>query len=555
MERKWWKEAVVYQVYPRSFNDSTGNGVGDINGILEKIDYIDSLGVDVIWLNPVYKSPNYDNGYDISDYKKIMDEFGTLKDWELLLEELHKRGIKLIMDLVVNHSSFEHEWFIESRKSKDNKYRDYYIWKEGKGEEPPNNWETFFSGSVWELDENTNEYYLHLFAKEQPDLNWENEDLRFEVYEMMKFWLDKGIDGFRMDVINLISKDQSYNDGEIRPDTGLGDGSPYYMNGPRVHEFLKEMNREVLSKYDIMTVGETPGVTTKEAIDYSMESNDELSMVFQFEHVGLDYGDKGKWSPKELDFMELKKVLTKWQVDLNKKGWNSLYYMNHDQPRTVSRFGNDDEFLNESAKLLSMSLLTMKGTPYIYQGDEIGMTNYPFTSIDECKDVEILNRYEVVKERNLDFDEFFEGVKKLGRDNSRTPMQWNSNLNAGFTTGKPWIKVNPNYKEINVEIQKDDSNSILSFYKNMIKFRKDNLALVYGDFIPVNESDKDIFSYIRKEGKEEFLIILNFSENKLSREYDDLGKYKVVMSNYDENIIREDMVELKPYEGLILKKN
>lgn len=554
MERQWWKEAVVYQIYPRSFKDSNGDGIGDIPGIMEKLDYIESLGIDVIWLNPVYKSPNYDNGYDISDYRDIMDEFGTLEEWDELLSALHSRGIKLIMDLVVNHSSLEHKWFIESRKSKDNPYRDYYIWKEGTNGKPPNNWETFFSGSVWELDENTNEYYLHLFTTEQPDLNWENPKVRNEVYDLMKFWLDKGIDGFRMDVINLISKDQSYANGKIKADSGLGDGSPFYMNGPKVHEFLKEMNEEVLSKYDVMTVGETPGITTKEGIAYTAKENKELNMVFQFEHMTADYGNMGKWTPQPFNLKKLKDVLTKWQLDLNDRGWNSLYFMNHDQPRTVSRFGDDGKYRKESAKLLAMCLLSMKGTPYIYQGEEIGMTNYPFEKLEDCQDVEIFNRAKVVKEKNLDFDVFFDGVRKLGRDNSRTPMQWNTTKNAGFTSGKPWLAVNPNYKKINVEKEENCNDSILSFYKKMIQIRKDELGLVYGNFQPLFHEDENIFAYKRLSENEEYLILLNFTKNTIEKEIVSLDTYELLISNYKENNIKDNSIKLKPYEGLILKK-
>jgi len=550
MNRQWWKEAVVYQIYPRSFNDSNGDGIGDIPGIIEKLDYIKSLGVDVIWLNPVYQSPNYDNGYDISDYRDIMDAFGSLEDWEKLLEALHNSGIKLIMDLVVNHSSFEHQWFLESKKSKDNPYRDYYIWKEGKNGEPPNNWETFFSGSVWTLDEATEEYYLHLFTKEQPDLNWENPKVRAEVYDLMKFWLDKGIDGFRMDVINLISKDQRYPNGEVKADSGLGDGSPYYMNGPRVHEYLKEMNTEVLSKYDIMTVGETPGITTKEGIDYTAKGNKELNMVFQFEHMTVDYGKMGKWTPQPFNLKKLKDILTKWQIDLNDQGWNSLYFMNHDQPRTVSRFGDDENYREESAKLLAMCLLSMKGTPYIYQGEEIGMTNYPFEKLEDCHDVEVFNRAKVVQERHLDFKGFFNGVKKLGRDNSRTPMQWDNTKNAGFTSGKPWLAVNPNYKTINVLEEQKTSDSILSFYKKMIQTRKNELGLVYGNFEPLFQEDEDLFVYKRLE----FLVILNFSQKNIHKKIKNIQDYNVLITNYRYNTITREAIELKPYEGIILKK-
>ena len=554
MKRQWWKESVVYQIYPRSFNDSNGDGIGDIPGIIEKLDYIESLGIDVIWLNPVYQSPNYDNGYDISDYREIMDDFGSLKDWEDLLDALHTRGIKLIMDLVVNHSSFEHKWFKASRESKDNPYRDYYIWKEGNNGKTPNNWETFFSGSVWTLDEKTDEYYLHLFTKEQPDLNWENSKLREEVYDLMKFWLDKGIDGFRMDVINLISKDQSYPDGKIKMDSGLGDGSPYYMNGPKVHGYLKEMNQEVLSKYDIMTVGETPGITTKEGIAYTAEENKELNMVFQFEHMTADYGDMGKWTPKPFNLKKLKDVLIKWQIDLNDQGWNSLYFMNHDQPRTVSRFGDDENYREVSAKLLAMCLLSMKGTPYIYQGEEIGMTNYPFQKLEDCQDVEVFNRAKVVAERHLDFNVFFDGVKKLGRDNSRTPMQWDTSENAGFTKGKPWLAVNPNYREINVQRDEKKENSILNFYKKMIKMRKKELGLIYGKFNPLLENDEDLFAYERIFQSNSFLVLLNFSGKNIYRAIKNIKAYDVLISNYDNNQIDKEGMELRPYEGIILKK-
>lgn len=553
MKEQWWKEAVVYQIYPRSFNDSNGDGIGDIPGIIEKVDYIDSLGVDVIWLNPVYQSPNYDNGYDISDYRKIMDEFGTMTDWENLLEALHKRDIKLIMDLVVNHTSHEHQWFKESKKSKDNPYRDYYIWKSGINGQPPNNWETFFSGSVWAYDDTTEEYYLHLFTKEQPDLNWENKKVREEIYDMMKFWLDKGIDGFRMDVINLISKTPEYRDGPIRGDSGLGDGSAYFMNGPRIHEFLKEMNQEVLSKYDIMTVGEMPGITTKEGIDYTKAENEELNMVFQFEHMVFDYGKMGKWTPLEFSLIDFKSIISKWQNDLNDEGWNSVFFMNHDQPRAISRFTNDQRFWSESGKLLAMCLLSLKGTPYIYQGEEIGMTNYPFKSLNECRDVEIINRAKVVKERNLDYDLFFKGVNRLSRDHSRTPMQWNNDEQSGFTSGKPWINVNPNYKEINVNNQKNDPESILSFYKKMIELRKNNKGLIYGNYKDYLFDDPSVFAYERIGSEYSYLVLLNFSEDHQEIKINSKD-YEIFITNMDALSIHQESIELSPYAGVILKK-
>jgi oligo-1,6-glucosidase len=393
MKRQWWKEAVVYQIYPRSFKDSNGDGIGDINGIISKLDYLKELGVDVIWLSPVYKSPNDDNGYDISDYRDIMDEFGTMDDWERLLEEMHNRGLKLIMDLVVNHSSDEHAWFVESRKSKDNPYRDYYIWRPGQDGKEPNNWESNFSGSAWQYDEATGEYYLHLFSKKQPDLNWENPKLRQEIYDMMKFWLDKGIDGFRMDVINFISKEEGLPDAPNPEGKKYVSGGRYFMNGPKIHDYLQKMNREVLSKYDVMTVGEMPGVTVEEAKLYTSENRKEVNMVFQFEHVDLDSGPGGKWDLKPLQLKNLKENITKWQKGLEKEGWNSLYLNNHDQPRMVSRFGNDRKYRVESAKMLATFLHMLKGTPYIYQGEEIGMTNVQFESIDDYKDIETLNMY------------------------------------------------------------------------------------------------------------------------------------------------------------------
>jgi len=395
---------------------------------------------------------------------------------------------------------------------------------------------------------------LHLFTKEQPDLNWENPKVRAEVYDLMKFWLDKGIDGFRMDVINLISKDQRYPNGEVKADSGLGDGSPYYMNGPRVHEYLKEMNTEVLSKYDIMTVGETPGITTKEGIDYTAKGNKELNMVFQFEHMTVDYGKMGKWTPQPFNLKKLKDILTKWQIDLNDQGWNSLYFMNHDQPRTVSRFGDDENYREESAKLLAMCLLSMKGTPYIYQGEEIGMTNYPFEKLEDCHDVEVFNRAKVVQERHLDFKGFFNGVKKLGRDNSRTPMQWDNTKNAGFTSGKPWLAVNPNYKTINVLEEQKTSDSILSFYKKMIQTRKNELGLVYGNFEPLFQEDEDLFVYKRLLADDEFLVILNFSQKNIHKKIKNIQDYNVLITNYRYNTITREAIELKPYEGIILKK-
>jgi oligo-1,6-glucosidase len=558
LERKWWKEAVVYQIYPRSFKDSNGDGIGDIRGIIEKLDYLKELGVDVVWLSPVYKSPNDDNGYDISDYRAIMDEFGTMEDWELMLSEMHKRGIKLIMDLVVNHSSDEHPWFIESRKSKDNPYRDYYIWRPGKDGKEPNNWEACFSGSAWEYDEATGEYYLHLFSKKQPDLNWENPKVRQEVYDMMKFWLDKGIDGFRMDVINFISKVPELPNAENPEGKKYVSGHKYFMNGPRVHEFLQEMNREVLSKYDIMTVGETPGVTPEEGVLYTGEDRNELNMIFQFEHMDLDSGPGGKWDIQPWTLADLKKTMSKWQKELEGRGWNSLYLNNHDQPRVVSRFGDDKQYRVQSAKMLGTFLHMMQGTPYIYQGEELGMTNVRFASIEDYRDIETLNMYkEKVKEYGEDPKEVMEKIYYKGRDNARTPMQWDDSEHAGFTTGTPWIQVNPNYKEINAKIAMADPNSVFHYYKKLIQLRKEHDIIVYGTYDLILEDHPQIYAYTRTLGSEKLVIITNFSSDtpvfKLPEEITYLKK-ELLISNYEVDK-REDIreIQLKPWEARVYK--
>lgn len=548
MERKWWKEGVVYQIYPRSFYDSNGDGIGDLKGVISKLDYLKELGIDIIWLNPVYKSPNADNGYDISDYRDIMDEFGTMEDFDELLCEAHKRGIRIIMDLVVNHTSDEHEWFKKSKESKDNSYRDFYIWKEGKGGKEPNDWKSFFGGPAWELDKKTDEYYLHLFAVKQPDLNWENERVRKAVYDMMKFWLDKGIDGFRMDVINLISKDQNF------PDDKMG-GSVYYANGPRVHEFLKEMNREVLSKYDIMTVGETPSVTPEIARDYVDESQKELNMIFQFELMGIDEGKGGKGDVIPWKAKDFKNVLIKWQEALKDKGWNSLYMNNHDQPRMVSRFGDDKSFRVESAKMLATVLHTLKGTPYIYQGEEIGMTNVSFDSIEDYNDIETLNAYHEKLNEGIPKEILMEVVHKSSRDNARTPMQWDNTLNAGFSKHDPWLKVNPNYKDINATKALKDPNSIFYYYKKLIKMRKEYKSIVYGDF-KAFEVCENVFSYMRTLGDERLFVIVNLKGNNeefiLPSEIK-YNKAEVILSNYDDENKDISNITLKPYEAIVYK--
>ncbi|MBJ9990143.1 glycoside hydrolase family 13 protein [Paenibacillus sp. S28] len=553
MERTWWKEAVVYQIYPRSFKDSDGDGVGDIQGIVSKLDYLQELGVDVIWLSPVYKSPNDDNGYDISDYFEIMDEFGTMQDWTQLLDGLHERGMKLLMDLVVNHTSDEHAWFAESRSSRDNPYRDYYIWRPGKGgNTPPNNWRSFFSGSAWKYDDTTGEYYLHLFSKKQPDLNWDNSKLRQSVYEMMTFWLDKGVDGFRMDVINLISKVPGLpDDGE----DGLGDGSPYFMNGPHVHDYLREMNEQVLSKYDVMTVGETPGVSVEEALKYTGADRKELQMVFQFEHMDVDAGDGDKWTVVPWTLQKLRGVLHKWQTGLAEDGWNSLYLNNHDQPRMVSRFGNDGEYRVPSAKMLATLLHTLKGTPYIYQGEELGMTNIQFNSIEDYRDIEILNMYEErVTQGNADPGTIMEAIHTKGRDNARTPMQWNAGPNAGFTTGTPWIRINPNYKEINAEASMSDPDSVFRYYQRLIALRKQNPVMVYGDYQLMLQDHEQIYAYTRTLGEVIWLIALNFSESAVILELD--GRYsgmkrELIIGNYPEDGMEPE--QLRPYEARVYR--
>ncbi|MFL0266737.1 glycoside hydrolase family 13 protein [Candidatus Clostridium radicumherbarum] len=553
MESKWWKEGVVYQIYPRSFKDSNGDGIGDLRGITQKLDYLKSLGIDIIWLCPVYQSPNDDNGYDISDYRNIMNEFGNMEDFNGLLCEIHKRGLKLLMDLVVNHTSDEHKWFIESRKSKDNPYREYYIWREGKGNNPPNNWGSFFSGSTWKYDESTGEYFLHMFSTKQPDLNWENERVRAEVYDMMKFWLDKGIDGFRMDVINLISKVQGLPDGEKGQNALYGNGFPYAANGPRVHEYLQEMNKEVLSKYDIMTVGETPGVNPETAKLYVNNDRHELNMLFQFELMDIDSG-MDKWDIKPWKLTDFKKIMLKWYEGLKEKGWNSVYLNNHDQPRLISRFGNDKEYRVESAKMLATLLHTWQGTPYIYQGEEIGMTNVHFENIEDYKDLEILNMFKEKISQGISKETIMNGIYEKGRDNARTPMQWNSSINAGFTSGTPWIKVNPNFTEINVEKALGDKNSIYYYYKKLLQLRKQHKVIVYGDIELLEKNNESIFAYTRSFENRKLLVILNFSEKEVEFKLPKSlrsNDFKLIISNYLNKAQTEESKTLRPYEAVV----
>ena len=549
----WWKEAVIYQIYPRSFQDSNGDGIGDLNGVTMRLDYLKKLGIDVIWLSPVYKSPNDDNGYDISDYRDIMTEFGTMEDFDRMLAAAHERGIKIVMDLVVNHTSDEHKWFIESRKSKDNPYRDYYIWKDPKDGHEPTNWGSNFSGSAWKFDETTGQYFLHLFSEKQPDLNWENPKVRDAVYDMMTWWCDKGIDGFRMDVISMISKVQSYPDGELF-DGVYGNANPYVCNGPRVHEFLQEMNRRVLSRYDIMTVGEAAGVTVEEAKRYANNEGTELGMVFHFEHTDGSSNSEsviGKWTVNPPRLTYVRGILNKWQTELEGKAWGSLYWDNHDQPRAVSRFGNDSkEWREVSAKMLATVLHMQKGTPYIYQGEEFGMTNMHFESIDDCRDIEEINAYQqyVTDHKLVDAETMLRCFDTIARDNARTPVQWDDSPNAGFTTGTPWIKVNPNYTEINAEAALADPNSVFYYYQKLISLRHTTPIIVYGTFRPLLPDSEVLYAYEREmDGK-----ILTVAANWTDREqectlFDDLEGEELI-SNYDSH--RTGI--LQPYEARVI---
>jgi oligo-1,6-glucosidase len=555
MERFWWKEAVVYQIYPRSFCDSNQDGIGDLKGILSKLDYLKYLGVNVLWLNPIYKSPNDDYGYDIADYQEIMREFGTMEDFDELLREAHQRGLKILLDLVVNHTSDEHRWFVESRSATDNPKRDFYFWRKGKEGKEPNNWMSYFTGSAWELDSKTDAYYLHLFSKKQPDLNWNNNEVRKSIYEMMNWWLKKGIDGFRMDVINFISKSTDLPD--VRTDKpGYFDGQEYYCTGPREHEFLQEMNREVLSKYDIMTVGETGGITPDDALLYVGNDRKELNMVFQFDLNGIDTEENDSFISRPWKLSDFKQIINKWQTTLEGKGWNSNYLNNHDQPRMVSRFGNDKEYREESAKLLATLNFTLPGTPYIYQGEEIGMTNVTFETIDSYRDIGSLNYYNRHRELgDMTQEELMARIHKRSRDNARTPMQWNADKNAGFSASEPWINVNPNYKKINVEASVADSDSILHYYQNLIALRKNNPVLIYGNFEMLDAENEQIFAYSRTLENQKVLVLLNFSDQYAT--YMAAPGFRctgVAIGNYSDNdsIFSQTMV-LRPYEALVLR--
>ncbi len=552
----WWKKSVVYQIYPKSFHDTTGNGVGDLQGIISRLPYLNKLGVDVIWLTPIYASPQKDNGYDISDYYSIHEEYGTMDDFDELVEKAHQRDIKVIMDVVVNHTSTEHKWFKEARKSKSNPYRDYYIWKDPKADgSPPTNWESKFGGNAWELDEKTGQYYLHLFDVTQADLNWENEKLRKEVYEMMNFWFKKGVDGFRLDVINLISKNQSFpdDDGSIAP----GDGRKFYTDGPRAHEFLHEMNNEVFSKHESLTVGEMSSTTIDHCIQYSNPESKELSMTFNFHHLKVDYPNGEKWALGEMDFLSLKEILSTWQTGMNKgNGWNALFWCNHDQPRVVSRYGNDKEYHKESAKMLATTIHMMQGTPYIYQGEEFGMTDPKFNSIEEYRDVESLNMYNILKEKGMSDQEILEILKRKSRDNSRTPVQWNSSPHAGFTSGTPWIDVASNYKEINAKNALADSDSIFYHYQKLISLRKQYDVITTGNYKLLLENDPQIFAYLRQTFNEKLLVVNNFYDQYtefILPEHVIVEGYNrdILLSNYKDSSLSFESLKLRPYESII----
>ncbi|MFS0880349.1 glycoside hydrolase family 13 protein [Metabacillus niabensis] len=556
MKKAWWKEAVAYQVYPRSFMDSNGDGIGDLQGMISKLDYIKELGIDVIWICPMYKSPNDDNGYDISDYQDILDEFGTMADFDELLAEVHKRGMKLIIDLVINHTSDEHPWFIESRSSKDNPKRDWYIWRDGKDGKEPNNWESIFNGSAWEYDEKTGQYYMHIFSTKQPDLNWKNEEVRHSLYQMINWWLDKGIDGFRVDAISHINKEEGLKD--MPNEKGLKYVPSYekHMNVEGIHKYLKELKEETFVKYDIMTVGEANGVSAdneKDLDEWVGEENGKFNMVFQFEHLTLWDASK----KKKLDVIELKDVLSRWQKGLENKGWNALFIENHDQPRRVSTWGNDEEYWYESATALGAMYFLMQGTPFIYQGQEIGMTNVKFNHIEDYNDVATKNLYRFKREEGMSHKEVMEIIWASSRDNSRTPMQWSSEVNAGFTTGTPWIGINENYKEINVAAQQENNRSVLQFYKNMIRLKKANEVFTYGTYNLILDDHPQIYAYTRTTEDNQVVVFANLSETMATWEEHlafHVHSNDLLLANYEvEDHDSVNVFTLKPYEARVYR--
>lgn len=551
----WKKKAIVYEAYVQSFNDSDGDGIGDLPGLIEKLDYIKNLGANVIWLTPIFKSPLVDNGYDIADYEAINPIYGSMNDFKKLLQQAHERDLKIVMDLVVNHTSDQHKWFKESKKNRNNKYSDYYIWRDPKEDgSAPTNLGSAFGGSAWTYVPERNQYYLHLFAKQQPDLNWDNPQVRNDIYQMMKFWLDMGVDGFRMDSISFISKPSKFEDAPLEDNKEYG--AYYYgsANGPHIHEYLREMNQKVLSKYDVISIGETPHTTAREARLFVEPDRHELDMVFQFEHMHVDYGEFGRYSDVTFKMSDLRNSMTSWQNDLS---WNSNYLGNHDQPRIVSRFGNDSKYRKESAKMLAMVSLLQKGTPFIFQGEEIGMTNLHIKNIDGLKDLEAHNIYSFLKSKGISDKDALKMVNRKTRDNARTPMQWNKEQNAGFSSGNPWIEVNPNYLEINVKKDLQDSNSIYRFYQKLLKLRNNNQVLLDGNYDLITPEDSAIFAYTRSSDKDKVAVICSFVPYKVKYELpeDFVNKNKVILSNYDD---REDMasntIYLRPYEGVVIKR-
>ena len=549
MNRKWWKEAVAYQVYPRSFNDSNNDGIGDLPGVIEKLDYLKDLGIDVIWLSPMYQSPNDDNGYDISDYRAIMDDFGTMEDFDRLLKEVHHKGMRLILDLVVNHTSDEHPWFIESKSSKDNPKREWYIWKDPKEDgSEPNNWESIFNGSAWEYDELTNQYYFHLFSKKQPDLNWDNSEVRNAVFEMMNWWFDKGIDGFRVDAITHIKKTFEAGDLPLPEGKSYAPAFDVDMNQPGIQPWLQEMKDKSLSQYDIMTVGEANGVNPDNAKEWVGEEEGKFNMIFQFEHLGL-------WSTgdSKFDVKSYKTILNRWQKSLEDVGWNALFIENHDQPRRVSTWGDDKQYWYESATSHAVTYFLQQGTPFIYQGQEIGMTNYPFDSIETFNDVAVKNEYNIVKAQGGDVNALLNKYKMENRDNSRTPMQWDQSTNGGFTNGTPWFPVNPNYKTINVEQQIHDPQSILQFYKDLIQLKKSDEIYTYGQFNLVDEDNPNLFAYTRTLNNKKILVVGNLTDqvSKLNVPYLIENEQQVMLHNYSSHVI--DFDKIQPYEAFVIK--
>ncbi|MBD1569316.1 MULTISPECIES: glycoside hydrolase family 13 protein [Aliivibrio] len=541
MEKRWWHNSVVYQIYPRSFCDSNNDGIGDLQGIISKLDYLQGLGIDVIWLSPVYQSPMDDNGYDISDYQAIAAEFGTMEDMKRLMQQAEDRGIKVVMDLVVNHTSDEHAWFVEAKSDKNSQYRDFYIWRDaGENGEAPSDIGSIFGGSAWQWDEENQQYYFHLFSKRQPDLNWENPEVHQKVFDMMNWWIDQGIGGFRLDVIDLIGKEV---DKKITGD------------GERLHPLLQKMNQATFGDKDLLTVGETWGATPESAQLYSDPARHELSMVFQFEHITLLWEDGDKWKPKPLDLTLFKQVMTKWQVELNNKGWNSLFWNNHDLPRVVSKYGCDGQYRVESAKMLATTLHMMKGTPYIFQGEEIGMTNVAFDTLEEYKDIETLNFYRVKTESGVSHESMMKGIHANSRDNARTPMHWDNSDNAGFTQGTPWIKLNPNYPEINVAAALEDKNSIFYHYQKLIALRKQNPVIVYGDFIPLFETHSAVFAYERKDNEQHFIVLNNFSAEPQTLalpEHIANRSVECLISNLEPTTQLGSELILAPYQSLVL---